>query len=427
MSAVALRTLALALLCAAPAWADEGFVTLANGLRLAARPVGGTEDAAVVVLYEVGEADDPAGRSGLGHLVEHLLVTAPAAGAPRRTLEETRARYARGFRAHTGERATVLGAVFPRGRLEEELREAAARMAALAPEEADLERERAHIEDELGAMYERTPPLVAGNLARDLVFPPSAGARRGGTREGLAAVCVDLVRDRLARWYKPANAIVVVAGAIEPAAALARARALFEPIAAGERVKLPPPGRGLGGGTAAPPGGPVDVALAADPRRKPLARPLTAAALPVPRAGEADFAPYLVLAARLAVRGPRAHVQLRFAPLEDARAATISTEEGPDAIAAFLGGGRGPGGRARRAFGRGGRDRGVARPRERARDGRARGGLPRRHGAASRDRRRGAAARARARDAGGPRPHGAALARAGGRGDRHRPGGGEVT
>jgi zinc protease len=323
----------LALACGV-ARADDGFVTLANGLRLATRPVAGTSDVAVVVLYEIGEGHDPEGRSGLGHLVEHVLVTAPALAAPRRTLEETRDRYARGFRAHTGEDATVIGVVAPRERLEAELAELAARMADLRPEEGDLARERANIADELGAMYERTPPLVAGNRARDMVFPPAPGARRGGTLEGLAAVDAALVRARLARFYRPANAIVVLAGAIEPAAALARARALFEPIPTGERP--PAPRRPE---PAAAPGSPLEVALASDPERpraRALARPLAAAALAAPRPDDPDFAPYLLLVTRLAVRGLRARVQLRFAPLEDARVATLSTEEGSAAIGAFL-------------------------------------------------------------------------------------------
>jgi zinc protease len=231
--------LALLAALAAPArGADgDGFETLANGLRLAARPVKGARDAAVVLVFEVGEAHDPAGRSGLGHLLEHLFVTAPARGAARRTLEEVDARYPRGFHAHTGEGETVVAVVVPPEQLAAELAEAAARMGALAPEEEDLDRERAQILDELGAMYDRAPPLAAANRARERVFPPPPGARRGGTRAGLAAVSLALVRDRAARLYKPANAILVVAGAIDPAAALAAARAAFAPLAPGERSR----------------------------------------------------------------------------------------------------------------------------------------------------------------------------------------------
>jgi predicted Zn-dependent peptidase len=318
---------------AALARAEDGLV-LENGLRVFAREVSGSERVAVLVLYRIGEGHDPEGRSGTGHLIEHLLVTAPARLSPRRTLEETAARYCRAFRARTGEGATLIGGVVERGRLEEELSDVAARMAALRPEEQDLERERAQIEDEIGAMWERTPALVAANCARDLVLEPPPGTRRGGTREGLAAADLALVRDRLARFYKPRNAILSIAGGIEPQEALALARRNFAAISPGERP--PPPRRAAPRARAE---APVEIEIAIDPARpraRALERPLSVAVVPAPEPPDPDFAPFLVLAARLGIEGARARVLVSFEPLEDGRVAVLSTSEGAAALEAFL-------------------------------------------------------------------------------------------
>src|SRR5579862_4400292 len=46
---------------------------LPNGLRVVLAPDGGLDDVSVVVRYAVGSADDPPGREGLAHLVEHMM------------------------------------------------------------------------------------------------------------------------------------------------------------------------------------------------------------------------------------------------------------------------------------------------------------------------------------------------------------------
>ena len=69
---------------------SERFV-LDNGLTVILRPIKGTESTALLVLYSIGGDHDPAGKSGLGHLLEHMYVTAaagPAKCAIRRGLRE---------------------------------------------------------------------------------------------------------------------------------------------------------------------------------------------------------------------------------------------------------------------------------------------------------------------------------------------------
>src|SRR5205085_2484762 len=147
-----------------------------------------SERVAIVAVFPVGEGSDPPGRSGLGHLCEHVLFTAAAGDVPARSVEEMAAREGDGWNAHTSRDYTVIAHVVPRGRLAAEVRELAARMSALRVEPAIVDRERARILVELDAMYASNPSIATGNLARELLFEPEPGFRRGGTPEGLAAI-----------------------------------------------------------------------------------------------------------------------------------------------------------------------------------------------------------------------------------------------
>ncbi len=70
----------------------ERFV-LENGLTVYLRPIAGSKQTSLVVLYAVGESHDPAGRSGLSHLAEHVYLMAAAGKQKARTVEEFSGRY----------------------------------------------------------------------------------------------------------------------------------------------------------------------------------------------------------------------------------------------------------------------------------------------------------------------------------------------
>src|SRR5262249_57946256 len=81
MTALLLTLGALGLVPAADAGGEAPRRTrfrLENGLTVLLRPVRGSGDVALVVLYSVGGDHDPRGKSGLAHLIEHVSVTAAA-------------------------------------------------------------------------------------------------------------------------------------------------------------------------------------------------------------------------------------------------------------------------------------------------------------------------------------------------------------
>ena len=138
---------------------------------------------ALLVLYRIGGDHDPQGRSGLAHLVEHLYVTAAAGGRTARTAEGFFQQYPAGCNAQTGDRYTVVATVFPKGELEKELAEAAARMGDLRITADDLDREKPRLLEEVSNMFGRFPALGAVNNARELIRPTPRGGRKGGLPE----------------------------------------------------------------------------------------------------------------------------------------------------------------------------------------------------------------------------------------------------
>jgi len=266
-----------------------GQFSLDNGLSVRIRPVQGTGDVALLVLYRVGGDHDPRGKSGLAHLVEHLYVTAAAGADPSRTAEAFFRHYRAGCNAQTGDRYTVLATVFPKGDLERELTEAAARMGDLRVTAADLDREKPRLLDEVANMFGRFPALGAVNVARELIRPTPQGGRKGGLPEDVQAITLADVQTYWERYYKPKNATLVLAGAVDEAAARRAVTAHFAKLAPGEEVPAP-------GTPGAPKAGAVRD-LAVSPLQ-PQAEPVACLAYAAPEPGGELYAPFLVLVAR---------------------------------------------------------------------------------------------------------------------------------
>jgi zinc protease len=126
-----------------------------DGLTVLLRPIQGAKDTALVVLFSMGGDQDPQGRSGMAHLIEHLYVTAAAGKEKSRTADELIQRYPKGWNAQTGDRYTVVATVFPENDLQKELQDAAARMGDLRVAASDLAREKPRVLEELGNMFGR--------------------------------------------------------------------------------------------------------------------------------------------------------------------------------------------------------------------------------------------------------------------------------
>ena len=185
---------------------------LDNGLTVILRPVTTANKVAFVVLYNIGENHDPIGKSGMAHLLEHLYVTAAAGETPARDVMQFTRHYPAGWNAQTGQDYTVIAGVVEAGQFSKEIKDVAARMNALRITETDIKREVPRVEQELTNMYGGIPMLAGINHARAQLHPIPQGGQRGGAIAHIQTITLDELQQFHKDYYKPNNAILIVAG-----------------------------------------------------------------------------------------------------------------------------------------------------------------------------------------------------------------------
>ena len=205
---------------AAPAVAPINYTTrtLPNGLRVYAIRNTDTANVSVQVWYDVGSKDDPRGRSGFAHLFEHMMFKASRNLVPEqfdRLTEDVG-----GFNnASTNDDYTNYYEVVPANHLQRLLWAEAERMGSLVVEPGFFNSERDVVKEELRSRvlaqpYGRLFYLYLPMISYD-VHPY---ARPGiGSIEDLDAATIEDVRAFHATYYRPDNAVLVVAGNFEPA------------------------------------------------------------------------------------------------------------------------------------------------------------------------------------------------------------------
>ncbi|MCW3050992.1 MAG: putative Zn-dependent peptidase, partial [Chthonomonadales bacterium] len=206
---------------------------LPNGLTVVLRPIPTATKVCLLTLFHLGGDADPAGQSGLAHLIEHCYVTAAAGSTQARTVDAYVRQYPDGWNAQTGEDYTVIATVFPPDSLASELKDAAARLGDLHIAESDLTREKPRLLAEVGNMFGGMPSFAAWNLARERVRPTPEQGRRGGVPDQVTALTLPTVQKRWEQYYKPVNATLVLTGSFDPKAARAAIQSNFRGIAAG--------------------------------------------------------------------------------------------------------------------------------------------------------------------------------------------------
>jgi zinc protease len=223
-SCIASRSARTALLIAALFWApaqaatlDAVSTTLPNGLRLV---VVENHTAPVVVhsvWYAAGAADDPPGKEGLAHLVEHLLLRADAQAASEGS-EPQAVHNGTALMAATSYDYTYVSHIVSLDRLEGIMGKAAARMAGFAPAPNAVLGERSVIQEER---------LLRGGHRTRVVFEMAVAALFGTDHPyGRPQIGTEASIDRLTAadaaefhrlWHAPNNAVVVVVGDVRAA------------------------------------------------------------------------------------------------------------------------------------------------------------------------------------------------------------------
>jgi zinc protease len=185
---------------------------LSNGLHVITLEDHSSPTVSVQMWYEVGGKDDPAGRSGFAHLFEHLMFK-----STKYLKSEQFDRMTEDVgglnNASTGEDTTNFFEVVPSNHLERLLWAEAERLANLNVDEANFKSERGVVEEEYrqrvlaspyGRFYESFAPRSYA------VHPYKRGVI--GNIDELEAASLDDVRAFHDTYYRPDNAILIVAG-----------------------------------------------------------------------------------------------------------------------------------------------------------------------------------------------------------------------
>ena len=205
--------------------------TLANGLRVvvvrdALAPVVTTE-----VNYLVGSDETPDGFPGTAHALEHMMFRG-APGLTRDQLAAISANLGGAVNANTNASVTQYLFVAPAQDLNVVLHTEALRMRGIDLEQDEWVHERGAIEQEVAGDLS----VPAFKFQTDLQAKFFAGTPYAhtplGTRESFDKTDAALLRAFHDAWYAPNNAVLVITGDIDPAAAMNLARIEFSNIPA---------------------------------------------------------------------------------------------------------------------------------------------------------------------------------------------------
>jgi zinc protease len=256
------RAIGLALLvCAASARADSPLAhtetRLANGLRVFSIADHRAPQAAVVIWVKVGSADEEPGKTGLAHLFEHLMFKGSphaADGVIDKLVEEQGG----WTNANTEQDRTLFVDVATAAFLPRALWLEADRFAGVADvlDQAKLDNQRDVVLNERRETHENQPYGMAEILVGQALWPPGHPYHESviGRPEDVRAVTVEDARAFFRAHYVPANALVAVAGDVDPKNVAALAEKDF-----GWIPKRPPPPR-----RAVPPTPPIAKAIVVD-------------------------------------------------------------------------------------------------------------------------------------------------------------------
>ncbi len=212
---------------AAPAGPAPVRATLSNGMRVVLLPDALAPVVTTIVEYGVGSADDT--MPGIAHATEHMLFRGTRTVSAGQ-FADLAARMGAQYNAQTSETTTIYFFKIPSSYLDLVLHLEADRMANATIAASAWATERGAIEQEIRAR-DGIPTYRVGLKVRETFFrgTPFADAT-GGTVPSFEKMTADEIRAFYRTWYQPGNATLYVAGNFEPARALARIRALFEPL-----------------------------------------------------------------------------------------------------------------------------------------------------------------------------------------------------
>jgi zinc protease len=190
---------------------------LDNGFTVIVKPDHRAPTAVQMLWVRVGSFDEVDGSSGLAHILEHMMFRGSKALKPG---EFSRRVAALGGRenAFTQRDNTGFYQQIPAGKLEDVMKLEADRFAHNQWPDPEFKREIEVVKEERRLRTEDSPRALMWEALNAAVFEASPYHRPVvGWMSDLQSMTPQDAREFYQRWYVPANAVVVIAGAVDPA------------------------------------------------------------------------------------------------------------------------------------------------------------------------------------------------------------------
>ncbi len=225
-------------LFAMPALADQvSHFTLDNGMEVVVIEDHRAPVVTQMVWYKIGRADEAPGHSGIAHFFEHLMFKGTKEVGPNE-FSAIVEKQGGDDNAFTTEDYTAFFQRVAADRLDLMMKLEADRMVNLNMSEEDVKTEREVILEERGQRVDSDPgSLLQEQMGAAQFLNHPYGIPVIGWRQEIAALTRDDANAFYKAYYAPNNAILVVAGDVEPAKVLAMAKEHYGPLPPSDKIK----------------------------------------------------------------------------------------------------------------------------------------------------------------------------------------------
>lgn len=206
--------------------------TLDNGLQLIVIPDRRAPVVTHMIWYKVGAADDPPGKSGIAHFLEHLLFKGTT-NVPAGEFSAAIASIGGQENAFTSSDYTAYYQKVSPNALETMMTYEADRMQNVILSDEVVYPERDVILEERSGRVDNSPAAILSEFVQSAIYVHHPyGIPVIGWEHEIAKLERDEILEFYRKWYQPWNAIVVVAGDVEPQSVLKLAKETYGKLVA---------------------------------------------------------------------------------------------------------------------------------------------------------------------------------------------------
>ncbi len=210
--------------------------TLGNGLRVVIVPNDLAPVVTTEVNYLVGSNEAPAGFPGMAHAQEHMMFRGNP-GMSAAQLANIIALMGGKFNADTQQTVTQYFLTVPKDDIDVALKVESVRMRDVLDSEKLWAQERGAIEQEVAQDLSNPEYVFFIRLLENMFSNTPYAHDALGTRPSFDKTTGAMLKEFYNTWYAPNNAILIIAGDVNPAKTLEKVKELFESIPA---KSLPP-------------------------------------------------------------------------------------------------------------------------------------------------------------------------------------------